>query len=109
MADGVTAWQWVLACFAFGSGVLVGILVAQAIGRRRDRHSGLRTELARVKAEHQAYRNEVYAHFAKTAELFQEMTDTYRNQVTPRTPPRATGPTSLPARVLSVPQSRPRR
>jgi uncharacterized membrane-anchored protein YhcB (DUF1043 family) len=79
MADGVTAWQWVLACFAFGSGVLVGILVAQAIGRRRDRHSGLRTELARVKAEHQAYRNEVYAHFAKTAELFQEMTDTYRS------------------------------
>lgn len=77
MTSGATAWQWVVVCFAFGSGVLLGILVAQAIGRRLDRHSDLRAELERVKAEHQAYRNEVYGHFAKTAELFQEMTDTY--------------------------------
>jgi uncharacterized membrane-anchored protein YhcB (DUF1043 family) len=78
LTSGATAWQWVVVCFAFGSGVLLGIVVAQAIGRRLDRHADLRAELERVKAEHQAYRNEVYSHFAKTAELFQEMTDTYR-------------------------------
>ncbi len=68
--------MWGAIGFLLGTGV--GFLVAYLVVFRDERAGRLREELARMKAQFEAYQGKVDDHFVKSSELFQQMTERYR-------------------------------
>ncbi|WJW76013.1 YhcB family protein [Thiohalobacter sp. IOR34] len=73
--DAVLVWS-IIAALAVGTGV--GFLVAALFGARNNRSRELEEALEQSRAELQEYRGKVNAHFQKTAQLFEDMSDRYR-------------------------------
>lgn len=69
--------MWGVIGFLLGTGV--GFLVAYLVVFRDEQAGRLREELARLKAQFEAYQGKVDDHFVKSSELFQQMTERYRD------------------------------
>ena len=67
---------WLFALLILLAGLLIGGLVGAAIGRRGD--STKRKRLTELQAEYDAYRQKVEGHFSRSAELFDQVTGSYR-------------------------------
>ncbi len=73
------SWLWLAAAIALIAGIAIGALIAyrflpSATGNRR-----LTSEIEDLKATHARYRRDVEDHFAKTGELFENLTNSYRD------------------------------
>ena len=68
---------WAVGLLAFLLGLLVGAGVLFALGRAGLLHGG-RSALQQARDEHDRYRSSVDAHFHKTAELFDTLSDHYQ-------------------------------
>ncbi len=71
-------WVWAFGILGLAAGFGVGVFVGYRFLTNKQRTAELELELDAAKAERQDYQQHVTAHFAKTAELFQDMTASYR-------------------------------
>ncbi len=73
------SWTWGLGVIVFAFGLGVGFLISYLLTPRASRTRELEEELEQVREEHREYRDQVNAHFQKTGELFEGMTEQYRS------------------------------
>lgn len=66
---------WVIAAMGLVVGVFLGWVITTLVTRRR----GASANVAEMRREMEAYRTQVNGHFARTAELFKETTEKYRD------------------------------
>lgn len=69
---------WSLLLVALFLGLVSGFLISYLWLNQDSRARGLQAELERSREELKEYRQKVNQHFQKTAELFEDMTDRYR-------------------------------
>lgn len=69
---------WSLLLVALVLGVVSGFLISYLWLNQDSRARNLQDELERTRAELQDYKQKVNQHFQKTAELFEDMTERYR-------------------------------
>lgn len=74
MLDFTAADFWIVAGAGLAVGVFIGWLFTSLAQRRGGRHSA-----AQLRKEMEEYREQVNGHFARTAELFKESTEKYRD------------------------------
>ncbi len=70
--------DWNMAA-VFVAGAAVGALVMYLLRHRLLGGQGLQSKLAELETEAENYREQVDQHFERTADLFQEVTEKYRN------------------------------
>ncbi len=71
-------WLIALACLA--AGTVLGVVIAGRLGNSSPaRISELESQLEAMREKHDTYRDSVSDHFGTTAELIQQMTDSYRD------------------------------
>ncbi|MBT8144979.1 MAG: DUF1043 family protein [Gammaproteobacteria bacterium] len=75
MLDWTSPDFWIVACAGLAVGVFVGWLITSLSYRRSN--SG--QTAAQLREEMDTYRAEVNSHFARTADLFKETTEKYRD------------------------------
>jgi hypothetical protein len=66
---------WIIGPLCVGAGVLIGILLMRLVGQ----YGGRKKELSQLRGEFDDYRGKVKEHFETTSELFQDMTEKYRD------------------------------
>lgn len=79
MISGGNEWLIGVALIGFAFGVGAGFLLAWLIGGRNPQLKKMEAELAATKAALEGYRGQVHTHFARTSDLFQEVTERYRD------------------------------
>lgn len=75
MYDFASADFWIIAAMGLAVGLFIGWLVTLLFHRRRDGGKNVH----QLRKEMDDYREEVNGHFARTAELFKESTEKYRD------------------------------
>lgn len=70
-------WLVALGCFAVG--VVLGGVFATRLPGNPGRVKELEAQIQQLQTEHEQYRTEVSEHFGTTAELVQQMTQSYRD------------------------------
>lgn len=71
---------WLIAIACLAAGTVLGVVIAGRIGNSSPaRISELESELEAMQQKHNTYRESVSDHFGTTAELIQQMTDSYRD------------------------------
>jgi len=72
------SWLWTIGLLMLAVGIIAGIFIAYRFVPNSERERKLQETLENERNVHRAYREQVNAHFAKTSDLFQSMTDNYR-------------------------------
>ncbi|MDX9699687.1 MAG: DUF1043 family protein, partial [Rhodocyclaceae bacterium] len=70
---------WVVAVVAVVVAAVIGFFIGRVTAGGRERIEALEKELAGNKAQIEAYRKEVEAHFDRTASLFVDMAGSYKS------------------------------
>ena len=73
------SWLWAFGLLGVAAGFTVGVIIGFRYLSNKPRLAELEQQIEAAKAEQADYKQQVTTHFAKTAELFQNMTDSYRN------------------------------
>lgn len=70
-------WLTALGCLVIG--IVIGFVVATRTKSAPSKVTDLETQMEELQRTHNRYREEVSNHFSMTAELVQQMTDSYRD------------------------------
>ncbi|MEY3668110.1 MAG: hypothetical protein RL572_1650 [Pseudomonadota bacterium] len=70
---------WVIGFICLVVGAATGYLLAGRVSASPGRIAELETQLQEIQRSHSRYRDEVSEHFSTTADLVQQMTDSYRD------------------------------
>ncbi|MEX0619190.1 MAG: DUF1043 family protein [Pseudohongiellaceae bacterium] len=69
---------WLIATVCLALGVVVGVIFAKRINSGSERVKELEDQVRNLEDRHSRYRESVSEHFGLTAELVQQMTESYR-------------------------------
>lgn len=69
---------WLTAIGCLAGGILIGVIIASRLGTSPARVQELENQIRELKDTHNNYRENVSDHFSMTAELFQHMTESYK-------------------------------
>lgn len=69
---------WLTAIGCLAGGVIIGVLFASRLNTSPARVQELENQIRDLKENHNSYRDSVSDHFSMTAELFQHMTESYK-------------------------------
>jgi uncharacterized membrane-anchored protein YhcB (DUF1043 family) len=72
-------WVWAIGFVGFAAGIACGWAIGLLLRGNRQRVEALKQELAGLRRQFDAYRDQVNRHFLTTSELVQKMTDSYRD------------------------------
>lgn len=73
------ATQWMIGLLGFAAGIAVGALIYHFTRSDEGAHSQMAEQVEQLEAEQQEYREEVAQHFARTADLVNQLTESYRD------------------------------
>lgn len=78
MGAEISAWMWMVLASTCIVGLVAGAVIGVALAPSGRRAIELSNELKALRAKHEAYRDDVTQHFAKTGELVNAMTRSYK-------------------------------
>lgn len=76
--EGWKLMMWLTAIGCLAIGILIGLVVASRLNFNQTRIQELENQIRQLKYTHNNYRDNVSDHFSMTAELFQHMTESYK-------------------------------
>lgn len=70
---------WLIAIGCLAGGIIIGVVFASRLNTSPARVQELENQIRDLKETHNSYRDNVSDHFSMTAELFQHMTESYKD------------------------------